>query len=106
MTRPALCVRDIREQRAVGIVVYRLDRLVHDSILHETLLHDSMSVRVFSTFSVAQELITDDLDDPSPRLIRQVLGAVGEYERSLFRPGLSKGRRRRAERRGAHGSPR
>jgi DNA invertase Pin-like site-specific DNA recombinase len=100
--------RDLREHRAFGIVVYRLDRLARDLILQETLLReiDAIGGEAFSTFSGEQEVITDDPDDPSRRLIRQVLGAVSEYERSLIRLRLSNGRRRKAERGGyAYGSP-
>jgi DNA invertase Pin-like site-specific DNA recombinase len=100
--------RDLREHRAFGIVVYRLDRLARDLILQETLLReiDAIGGEAFSTFSGEQEVITDDPDDPSRRLIRQVLGAVSEYERSLIRLRLSNGRRQKAERGGyAYGSP-
>jgi hypothetical protein len=39
--------------------------------------------RVFSTSAGEQEVIEDDPDDPSRRLIRQVLAAVSEYEREI-----------------------
>jgi Resolvase, N terminal domain/Recombinase len=88
--------------------VYRLDRLARDLILQETLLREiaAQGGRVFSTFASEQEVIEDDPDDPSRRLIRQVLGAVSEYERSLIRLRLHNGRRRKHERGGyAFGSP-
>ena len=40
----------------------------------------------------------DDPDDPSRRLIRQILGAVNEYERGMIRLRLRRGRQRKAER--------
>jgi DNA invertase Pin-like site-specific DNA recombinase len=50
--------------------------------------------------------LTDDPDDPSRRLIRQVLGAVSAYEREMVVLRLRNGRRRKAERGGfAYGSP-
>lgn len=109
-TRDALpdAVGEIREHRAGGLVVYRLDRLARDLILQETLLAEiaSQGGRVFSTMPGEQDVITDDPEDPSRRLIRQVLGAVSEYERSLIRLRLRNGRRRKAERGGfAYGSP-
>jgi len=62
---------------------------------------------VFSTFNGEQDVITDDPADPSRRLIRQVLGAVGEYERSLIRLRLAGGQRRKAAAGGyAAGRPR
>jgi DNA invertase Pin-like site-specific DNA recombinase len=101
-------VAEVRDGRAAGIVVYRLDRLARDLILQETLLAEiaGLGGRVYSTFAGEQEVVEDDPDDPSRRLIRQVLGAVSEYERSLIRLRLRNGRRRKAERGGyAYGSP-
>ncbi len=101
-------VAEVRAGRAAGLVVYRLDRLARDLILQETLLAEIAAAggRVFSTFAGEQEVIEDDPEDPSRRLIRQVLGAVSEYERSLIRLRLRNGRRRKHERGGfAYGSP-
>jgi DNA invertase Pin-like site-specific DNA recombinase len=109
-TRDALpdAVAEVRDGRAAGIVVYRLDRLARDLILQETLLAEiaGLGGRVYSTFAGEQEVIEDDPDDPSRRLIRQVLGAVSEYERSLIRLRLRNGRRRKAERGGYALAPR
>jgi DNA invertase Pin-like site-specific DNA recombinase len=57
--------------------------------------------------------VTDDLifrtqhpDDPSRKLIRQVLGAVAEYERAMISLRLRLGRKRKSEVGGfAYGSP-
>jgi DNA invertase Pin-like site-specific DNA recombinase len=94
-TRDALpdAVAEVRDGRAAGIVVYRLDRLARDLILQETLLAEiaGLGGRVYSTFAGEQEVIEDDPDDPSRRLIRLR---------------LRNGRRRKAERGGyAYGSP-
>ncbi len=93
-------VAEVRAGRAAGLVVYRLDRLARDLILQETLLAEIAAAggQVFSTMPGEQAVIEDDPDDPSRRLIRQVLGAVAEYERSLIRLRLRNGRRRKAER--------
>ena len=109
-TRNALpdALRVIRDGNAAGLVFYRLDRLARDLILQETLLREitGMGGVSFSTFASEQEVIEDDPDDPSRRLIRQILGAVSEYERSLIRLRLRNGRRRKAEHGGfAYGSP-
>ncbi len=101
-------VGEVRDHRAAGLVIYRLDRLARDLILQETLLAEiaSLGGQVFSTMPGEQDVIEDDPEDPSRRLIRQVLGAVSEYERSLIRLRLRNGRRRKAERGGfAYGSP-
>ena len=54
--------------------------------------------QVFSAFAGEQDVITDDPEDPSRRLIRQVLGAVAQYQRSLIWLRLRNDRRREAER--------
>lgn len=65
-----------------------------------------MGSHVFSTSRAEDSYLTDDPDDPSRRLIRQVLGAVAEYERSMIALRLRSGRRRKAEKGGyAYGSP-
>jgi DNA invertase Pin-like site-specific DNA recombinase len=91
-----------------GIVVYRLDRLARDLIIQEQLLAEvrRMGGEVFSTSAAEAGYLTDDPDDPSRKLIRQVLGAVSEYERSMISLRLRTGRRRKAEKGGfAYGSP-
>jgi DNA invertase Pin-like site-specific DNA recombinase len=109
-TRDALpdAAGEIREGRADGLVVYRLDRLARDLILQETLLAEiaGLGGQVFSAFAGEQDVITDDPEDPSRRMVRQVLGAVAQYQRSLIRLRLRNDLRRKAERDGhAHGSP-
>jgi DNA invertase Pin-like site-specific DNA recombinase len=48
----------------------------------------------------------DDPEDPSRRLIRQVLGAVSEYERAMIALRLRRGRAAKGARGGfAYGSP-
>lgn len=98
----------IRANEAEGLVVYRLDRLARDLIVQETLLADlrRMGAQVFSTSRAEDDFLSDDPDDPSRKLIRQVLGAVAEYERSMIALRLRSGRRRKAEKGGfAYGSP-
>ena len=76
-----------------GVCVARLDRLARDLVLQEQLLAEA-------------GYLSDDPDDPSRRLIRQVLGAVSEYERAIIALQLRAGRRRKAEKGGfAYGSP-
>jgi len=99
----------LREGSAQGIVVYRLDRLARDLIVQEQLLNEvrRMGGVTYSTSSAESGYLTDDPDDPSRRFIRQVLGAVSEYERSMITLRLRSGRRRKADRGGyAFGAPR
>lgn len=98
----------IRSRRAQGIVVPRLDRLARDLIVQETILAEVCRVggEVFSTSPAEASYLTDDPDDPSRKMIRQVLGAVSEYERSMVVLRLRNGRRRKARTGGyASGAP-
>lgn len=98
----------VRGKRAEAVVVYRLDRLARDLVLQEQLLAEVRRIGgvVLSTSPSEGEYLVDDPQDPSRRLIRQVLGAVNEYERHMIRLRLSAGRRRKAEQGGfAYGSP-
>ena len=85
---------------AKGLVVYRLDRLARDLVLQEQLLMEvrRKDAEVFSTAGGEQDYMKDDPDDPSRRLIRQILGAVNDYERGMIRLRLRRGRERKAER--------
>ena len=98
----------IKSREAEGLVVYRLDRLARDLIIQETLLAEvrRLGGEVFSTSAAEAGYLTDDPDDPSRKLIRQVLGAVAEYERSMIALRLRSGRKRKAKDGGyAYGSP-
>jgi DNA invertase Pin-like site-specific DNA recombinase len=98
----------IRSRNACALVVYRLDRLARDLVLQEQLLADvrRMGGEVFSTSAAEASYLTDDPDDPSRKLIRQVLGAVNEYERAMIALRLRSGRRQKAHNGGyAYGSP-
>jgi DNA invertase Pin-like site-specific DNA recombinase len=98
----------IKDCHAAGLAVYRLDRLARDLIIQETLLAEvrRMGGDVFTTSAAEAGYLADDPDDPSRKLIRQVLGAVAEYERSMIALRLRAGRKRKAERGGfAYGSP-
>jgi DNA invertase Pin-like site-specific DNA recombinase len=98
----------IRGGRAGGLVVYRLDRLARDLIVQEQLLAEirRLGGEVHSTSRSESEFLRDDANDPSRKMIRQVLGAVSEWERSIIALRLRAGRLRKAERGGfAYGSP-
>jgi DNA invertase Pin-like site-specific DNA recombinase len=98
----------LRQQRISGIVVMRLDRLARDLILQEQLLAEvrRLGGTTFSTSAGEQGFLEDDPSDPSRKLIRQVLGAVSEYERSMITLRLAAGRARKAQLGGyAYGAP-
>ena len=60
-------LRALKERRAEGLVVYRLDRLARDLVLQEQLLADVRRMRseVFSTSAAEASYLGDDPDDPS-----------------------------------------
>jgi DNA invertase Pin-like site-specific DNA recombinase len=98
--RPALveAMEMLKAGKADGIVVYRLDRLARDLILQEQLLREirRMGADVYTTSTAEAGYLADDPNDPARRLIRQVLGAVGEYERSMIALRLRSARERKA----------
>lgn len=104
----AEALRALREGKADGLVVYRLDRLARDLVLQEQLLGEirRMGGRLFTTSAAEAGYLDDDPDDPSRKLIRQILGAVADYERGMIALRLRSGRRAKAARGGfAYGSP-
>lgn len=103
----AEALRLLHDGVARALIVYRLDRLARDLVIQEQLLAEvwRMSADVYSTASGESDL-RDDPDDPSRRMIRQVLGAVSEYERAMISLRLRRGRARKAEEGGyAYGAP-
>lgn len=101
-------IEALRTTDAEGLVVYRLDRLARDLVLQEQLLAEvkRIGAQVFSTSKAEAGYLQDDPADPSRKLIRQVLGAVSEYERAMISLRLRSGRARKAENGGfAYGSP-
>lgn len=102
-------LQSLRDRKAQGLVVPRLDRLARDLVLQETLLGEvrRLDGEVFSCSDAEAVFLVDDPADPSRRLIRQILGAVAEYERSMIALRLRAGRRRKAEQGGyaGDGSP-
>lgn len=65
------------------IVVERCDRLARDLIISELLFEEcrKLGVKVFSADS-GEELVNAD-SDPTRKLIRQVLGALAEWDKSV-----------------------
>lgn len=102
------CLDAIKDGTGSGIIVYRLDRLARDLIVQEQILAEvrRLGGQVFSTSAAESGYLEDDPRDPSRKLIRQVLGAVAEYERSMIALRMRAGRQRKADRGGyAYGAP-
>lgn len=98
----------IEEGRATGLLVPALDRLARDLVVQEQIIAEvrRLGGAVYSVPSAENDALRDDTNDPSRKLIRQVLGAVAEYERAMVVLRLRRGRRRKAEAGGyAYGPP-
>lgn len=82
-----------------GFVVYRLDRLARDLGLQERFLTQiqSADAQPFSVNESENAYICDDESDPTRKLIRQVLGAVAEFERGMIAHRMRSGREHRKE---------
>jgi DNA invertase Pin-like site-specific DNA recombinase len=98
----------LRQGLGQGLIIYRLDRLARDLVIQEQLLADLRRIGVVAVTTSAAEtaLLEDDPDDPTRRLVRQVLGAVSEFERAMIALRMRSGRRRKHEHGGyAYGAP-
>jgi DNA invertase Pin-like site-specific DNA recombinase len=106
--RPRLAELLAELRPADVVVVARLDRLARDLLTQEFLLRDirRRGADLISCSVAEADYLRDDPHDPTRKLIRQVLGAVSEFERALIRLRLQRGRALKAELGGfAYGSP-
>lgn len=96
----ARALATLESRQAAVLVVYRLDRLARDLLLQETILGRLRACGV-AVVSVTEGSV--DSDDPTRVLVRQVLGAIGEYERALIRARVMAGKAAKAARGGYAG---
>jgi DNA invertase Pin-like site-specific DNA recombinase len=93
--RPALAeaLAMIKSGGTDAILVYRLDRLARDLVLQEILLREVHAAggALISATPGENELLRDP-HDPTRKLMRQMLGAFAEYEKSVIALRLSAGR--------------
>jgi DNA invertase Pin-like site-specific DNA recombinase len=75
--------RRLNGEEINGIVVERLDRIARDLMVQEMLLSECRK-RAISVYSADSDWsdIASDAGDPTRKLIRQVLGAVAEFDKS------------------------
>jgi DNA invertase Pin-like site-specific DNA recombinase len=92
--RPALggLLRALHGDGVKLVLIERLDRLARDLVIQETILAD-MRKYGFELVSVSEpDLCTND---PSRRLMRQIFGAIAEYEKTMIVLKLSGARARK-----------
>jgi len=63
------------------VLIEKLDRIARDLMVQETIIGD-MRKQGFELISVAEPDLCSD--DPSRKLVRQVFGAIAEYDRSMI----------------------
>lgn len=96
--RPALTdlVATIVSNGAKTVIIEKLDRLARDLMVQETIIGD-LKRRGIQIVSVAEpDLLSDD---PTRKLLRQMMGAIAEYEKTIIVARL-RGARKRMKARG------
>lgn len=95
--RPALAEMlvdiDENDQGVNTVIVEKLDRIARDLMIQESIIQDFTDKSV----SLISALEGPDLlkDDPTRKLVRQVLGAISEYEKSMLVQKLRVARQRK-----------
>jgi len=105
LTMALACLED---GDATLLIVPKLDRLARDLLVQEGILRDVWATGAEVMPCAEGErmaCVPDSPDDPSRRLIRQMLGAVAEYERAMIRARMVAGRRRKIAETGYAGGP-
>ena len=98
--RPALqALLGAVDSRNVPVVlIEKLDRLARDLMIQETILRDLQRRGVTLVSTMEPDLCSDD---PSRKLVRQVMGAIAEYERVMIVAKLAGARQRMRTRTGS-----
>lgn len=79
------------------VFVEKLDRLARDLMVQEHIIAD-LRKRGVNLISVAEPDLC--VDDPSRKLLRQIMGAIAEYDRAMIVAKLSGARKRMKDREG------
>ena len=85
------------ERNADTVLIYSLDRLARDLGVQEVLIGKFKKLKV-SLISIREPGL--DEDSPTRILLRQMLGAIAQYERALITMRLSAGRTKKREENG------
>lgn len=97
--RPGLgdALRDLRDRKASGLVVVRLDRLARSVTIQEAVLAEAWRRDDARVFEVTGEVMRDDPDDPYRTAMREMAGVFAGLERRMTVKRLKDGRNRKAE---------
>lgn len=79
------------------VIIERIDRLARDLMIQENILHD-MDTHGVSIISATDGDLLED--DPTRKLVRQVLGAIAEYDKTMLVEKLKAARARKKARNG------
>ena len=97
--RPGLAAAlgHVQSGRAQLVIVPRLDRLARDLVLQEWVRAELLKLggQLRSADRVEDLHLVEDPDNPTGTLVRQILGAVAQYERSMIRLRMSAGKERK-----------
>jgi len=85
--------------RAQAIVVARLDRVARDLVLQEWVRAEllKMGGALRSADATEDVYLVEDPDNPTGTLVRQILGAVAQYERAMIRLRMNAGKARKKQ---------
>ncbi len=92
--RPALAslLVALEENGVKTVLIEKLDRLARDLMVQETIIAD-MQKRGFTLISCYEPDLCSD--DPSRKLMRQIMGAIAEYDRAMIVQKLRAARQRK-----------
>ena len=82
--------------KATGLVIARLDRLARSLHIQEAALQVAWSAGGTVFTADGGEVLADDAEDPLRTLVRQVVGAVSQFERGLIAKRMRDGRMAKA----------
>lgn len=97
--RPALLrlLAALEDQGVEIVVVEKLDRLARDLMVQETIISDMQRNGYTLVSALEPDLCSED---PSRKLVRQIFGAIAEYERAMIVLKLRGARQRKKAREG------
>lgn len=84
------------------VLIYKLDRLARDLLIQEKIMSELVERQVNLVSLNDPDVLGAD---PSRTLIRQILGALAQYERAMITMRLMAGKRYKAKRGGFNGGP-